>query len=176
MTVIQTTRGTVTIRLSSPNDAESYRALRLQALRDHPEAFGSDYETNLSHPLEFWQQRLTPNPTAANYVAVTEAGKVVGMTAIRREELIKLRHNGSIQSVYVHPEWRGMGIMDALMTACLNHAREQGIVIVKLSVTNTNASAIRVYLRHGFSVYGVDPMMLYLDGIYYDELLMAKRL
>ncbi len=32
------------IRLLNPEDAVLYKALRLEALQNHPEAFGSDYE------------------------------------------------------------------------------------------------------------------------------------
>jgi RimJ/RimL family protein N-acetyltransferase len=173
--MIETPRGTVTIRLSTPDDADLYRALRLKALQDHPEVFGADYESNLSYTSEFWRQRLTPSQTAANYVADV-GGELVGMTVVRRDEGAKVQHNGGIFSVYIHPDWRGMGIMDGLLTACIDWAREHEILILKLSVTSVNTAAIRVYLRHGFSVYGVDPMVIYAHGRYYDELLMSMRL
>jgi RimJ/RimL family protein N-acetyltransferase len=47
---------------------------------------------------------------------------------------------------------------------------------VRLGVVATNASAIRLYLRHGFSVYGVEREALFVDGVYHDELLMTCSL
>jgi RimJ/RimL family protein N-acetyltransferase len=40
----------------------------------------------------------------------------------------------------------------------------------------TNTSAIRLYLRHSFAVYGVEREALFVDGVYHDELLMACSL
>jgi RimJ/RimL family protein N-acetyltransferase len=43
-------------------------------------------------------------------------------------------------------------------------------------VVTTNAPAIRCYARHGFTVYGVEPEVIFANGVYYDELLMLRRL
>ena len=177
MATLETPRGTIAIRASRADDAAPFSALRLQAMRDHPEAFGSDYESNVGLPLEHWQKRLTPTPTVTTFLALAgDQDQLVGMTVARRDEGVKLQHNGSIQGVYVHPDWRGLGILDALMTAALDLLRKQGVLVAKLSVNAVNTAAMRAYVRHGFSVYGVEPMVLYVNGVYYDELLMAKRL
>jgi len=47
---------------------------------------------------------------------------------------------------------------------------------VKLGVAATNASALKSYLRLGFRVYGVEPQVIFYDGVYYDELLMVKEI
>jgi RimJ/RimL family protein N-acetyltransferase len=47
--------------------------------------------------------------------------------------------------------------------------------LVKLAVVTTNASAIRCYIQCGFRVYGVEPQVIYYDGVYYDELLMSRE-
>lgn len=175
MVTLDTKRGVVTIRTSNADDAAPFSELRLEAMRAHPEAFGSDYESNVGLPLEHWQKRLTPSATVTTFLAFVDA-QLVGITVARRDEGIKLQHNGSIQGVYVHPDWRGLGIIDALLTAALDLLREQGVLVAKLSVNATNTGAMRVYQRHGFSVYGVEPMVLFVNGVYYDELLMAKKL
>jgi len=51
-----------------------------------------------------------------------------------------------------------------------------GLRVVRLGVVTSNASAIRLYLRHGFTVYGVEREALVVDGVSHDELLMACRL
>jgi RimJ/RimL family protein N-acetyltransferase len=56
------------------------------------------------------------------------------------------------------------------------YARTLGMRLVQLGVVTTNASAIRLYLRCGFTVYGVEPESIQHNGIYYDELLMARKL
>ena len=46
------------IRRLTPDDAAAYRELRLRALREHPEAFTSDWQTERSRPPEESRQRL----------------------------------------------------------------------------------------------------------------------
>jgi RimJ/RimL family protein N-acetyltransferase len=65
-------------------------------------------------------------------------------------------------------------IGEALIGECLAWARTQGLAVVKLGVVTTNTSAIRCYARCGFTVFGVEPKAIFYDGVYYDELLMAK--
>jgi RimJ/RimL family protein N-acetyltransferase len=178
ITTIDTPRGTVTIRPTNADDAPDYRELRLQGLRDHPEAFGADYETSAARPIEYWQERMRTGaggPEGVTYIAEA-AGELIGITALVRNDLAKTRHAGSIFGVYTRPDWRATGVADALIEACLDYAHELGLRLVRLGVATTNTSAIRLYHRRGFSVYGVEPESIFHDGVYYDELLMARRI
>ena len=109
------------------------------------------------------------------YVAEAD-GKLVAMTGIYRSDGIKMRHRATIWGVYACSDWRGLGIADALIAACVGWARAQQLRLVTLSVVTTNAAAIRCYVRCGFSVYGMDPEVIYHDDVYYDELLMVHKL
>ena len=178
LSTITTPRGPVTIRATREQDATAFRGLRLEALRTHPEVFGADYDENLARPIEFWQERVRDgagSDLGITYVAEA-GGALVGMTGIYRDNYLKMRHSGKIWGVYIRPDWRGAGIADALIEACIAWARGQGLRLVKLSVVTTNTAAIRRYIRCGFSVYGVEPEVIYHGSVYYDELLMAQRL
>jgi RimJ/RimL family protein N-acetyltransferase len=173
---IATSRRTVTIRPGTEEDAPAYRELRLEALRNHPEAFSSDYETALAKPMSFWTQRLRfndPDNGATLYFAAHD-GLLIGMCGITHTDAPKQKHSAYIVSMYVRPEWRGLRIAEELITTCLDWGRAQGIKIVKLGVTTTNTPAIRCYERCGFQVYGTEPQAIYHDGAFYDELLMAR--
>jgi RimJ/RimL family protein N-acetyltransferase len=176
--VIQTSKGDILIRPTRADDAATYRALRLEGLQAHPEAFGADYATTAARPIERWQASMQSGAGGENgitYVA-DAAGELIGMTALVRNDLAKTRHAGSIFGVYTRPDWRGTGVADALLAACVVYAGELGLRMVRLGVVTTNASAIRLYQRCGFTVYGVEPEAIQHDGIYYDELLMARRI
>ncbi len=177
-TTLTTHRGEVTIRPTREDDAPAYRALRLFGLQAHPEAFGMDYETSAAQPSEYWQERMRSGAGGSHgvtYVA-DAAGELVGMTALVRDDLVKTRHAGSIFGVYTRPDWRGTGVADALIEACVGHARTLGLRLVRLGVATTNISAIRLYLRNGFQVYGVEPEAIQHGGVYYNELLMVRRI
>jgi RimJ/RimL family protein N-acetyltransferase len=175
---LQTPHGSVTIRPTREEDAEAYRELRLEALRTHPEAFGADYAESLARPNERWQQNVRDGAGGElGILYVAEAGGVlVGMTGVYRDSGAKMRHTGIIWGVYVRPAWRGASIADALIGACMGWAHELEVRLVKLSVVTTNAGAIRCYVRCGFSVYGVEPEVIYHNDVYYDELLMVRCL
>jgi ribosomal protein S18 acetylase RimI-like enzyme len=175
---LDTPRGKVTIRPSREQDVYAYRDLRQEALRLHPEAFGGDYEESLAYPLERWQKNVRDGAGSEKSILfVAEAdGVLVGMTGIYRHDGVKMRHSANIWGVYVRSEWRGLGIIDALLAACLDWATAQRVRLAKLSVVTTNVPAIRSYVRAGFSVYGLEPEVIMVGGSYYDELLMVRRL
>jgi ribosomal protein S18 acetylase RimI-like enzyme len=97
------------------------------------------------------------------------------MAGLVRGHWPKTRHSGTLWGVYVQPEWRGHHVAEALLDTCLAWAQAHEVMIVKLAVVTTNTPAIRCYVRCGFAVYGIEPKAIYYDGVYYDELLMAKR-
>lgn len=175
---MDTPRGPVTIRPTQDGDALAFRNLRLEALKNHPEAFGADYESNLLLPIEHWEERVRPNPDPSKDITfVAIAGETfVGMTGIYRDNTAKMRHNGHIWGVYVPADWRGLRIADQLIEACIAWAQQHEIRLVRLAVITSNAAAIRCYVRCGFTVYGVDPEVICADGAYHDELLMVRKL
>lgn len=175
---LDTPRGQVILRPTRVSDAEAYRSLRLAALQAHPEAFGADYESSAARPIAFWQDRMQTGaggPHGVTYVAEA-AGELIGMTSLVRNDLLKTRHSASIFGVYVQHSWRGTGVAEALLQACVAWARDLELRLVKLGVVTTNTSAIRLYSRCGFQVYGVEPEAIQHNDIYYDELLMLRRI
>jgi RimJ/RimL family protein N-acetyltransferase len=177
-TKIITARGEVLLRPSRREDATAYRDLRLDALQRSPAAFGADYESSAARPLRFWEERMAqgaPGEQGVTYLALT-GDALIGMTSLVRNTLAKTQHSAAIFGVYLSPNWRGAGVADAPLAACLAHGRALSLRVVRLGVVTTNTSAIRLYLRHGFAVYGVEREALFVDGVYHDELLMACSL
>jgi RimJ/RimL family protein N-acetyltransferase len=171
-----TARGVVTIRAATTDDAGLLRALRLEALAAHPEAFAADHDRTEAEPASAWVERIRPNEANQEgviCVAATQA-RLVGMTGLYRGHWPKTQHSANIWGVYVTGAWRGHGIAEAVLEACIDWARAQGVTVAKLGVVATNTPAIRCYTRCGFSVYGLEPQVLRYDGVFYDELLMAK--
>ena len=168
----------VIIRPTQESDADAFRTLRLEALRLHPEAFGADLAESEARPIEHWQERTRPDPNGLQmtYIAVSDEA-LIGMAGIYRNRDFKGRQSSSIWGVYVREGWRGQHIAEGLVATCIKWAQAQAdIRMVKLCVVTTNISAIRCYIRCGFAMYGIEPEALAWNGVYYDELLMARRI
>jgi hypothetical protein len=87
----------VQIRTVTEADLEPYWALRLQALRDSPEAFGSAYEEQARRPLAEVRQRLKAQCTLENFILVVIIdGQFTGMTGLFRHDSGKVRHKADI--------------------------------------------------------------------------------
>ena len=161
-----------TIHQLTPADAADYRTIRLAALQNAPEAFGSTYEMEAGRSMSGWEERLqTPGAVAAFM-----DGKIVGMARFVQDAgSAKERHKGSVYAMYVAPEARGRGIGSALLDALISHA--SGIVEqLRLGVVDTNAAAIGLYRKHGFEIYGTEKRALKSEAGYSDEVLMVRFL
>lgn len=170
--------GSVIIRLARIADAAAVRELRLEALAAHPEVFAADYVVTSAETVGFWTRRIEQyqaQESGAIFVAVAEE-QLIGMTGLVRGHWPKTRHSGTLWGVYVNSRWRGLAVAEALINACFGWARARGLVAVKLAVVTSNTAAIRCYSRCGFSVYGIEPQVIYHQGIYHDELLMARAI
>jgi ribosomal protein S18 acetylase RimI-like enzyme len=157
------------VRDVTVDDAEEFRALRLRALREEPEAFGSSWEEESQRSLEQTIARLQASDTIA-LGGFDDAGKLVGMVRLWREDGIKTHHKANIISMYVAPEVRGLGLGRMLLDAAIARARATpGIEQLVLAVVTVNAPARSLYRAAGFEVYGVEPRALKLGERYLDE-------
>ncbi|HEY3311794.1 MAG TPA: GNAT family N-acetyltransferase [Anaerolineales bacterium] len=173
---LDTARGKVLIRPGTSGDTTRFSELRMEALRDNPTFFGSSYEANENWKPEWAFKVLTGNPQESCSFLADQDGRLLGTAGVRRLSGHKLRHSATIGGVYVRPDWRGLGIVDALVRACIAWAKERQVVIIKLAVVTSNLRALKAYQRLGFSIYGSEPKVILHKGIYYDEHLMALEL
>lgn len=164
------------IRTLTTDDAEIFRELRLRALREEPEAFGSSWEEENQRPLEQTIARLQA-AGMTSFGAFDDAGNLVGMVRLWRHDGVKTEHKADIISMYVAPEARGRDVGRMLLEAAITHARVTlGIEQLLLAVNTANTAARNLYLAMGFKPYGVEQKALKLGDRYLDEELMALSL
>ena len=159
------------IRRLTSADAAAYRELRLAALRDSPEAFGSTFERESAQPLAWFRDRLA-NSQVFGAIRLSE---LLGIAGFARREHDKEKHKGLLWGMYVRPDARNAGIGRQLVEAVIDHARQQ-VELIQLSVVSGNERARRLYAGLGFVEYGVEKRSLKQHGRYYDEILMALDL
>ncbi|ESX71678.1 GNAT family N-acetyltransferase [Mesorhizobium sp. LSHC414A00] len=157
------------LRRLSASDAEAFRELRLEGLKNHPNAFGSSWEEEAEKPLAWFVEQLEQNIIVAGS---TESGQLVGIAALGFHRALKQRHKGVLWGMYVRPRARGSGLAAALVEHLLDKARGM-IEEVHLTVVASNEAAIRLYTYYGFRKYGLERRALKVGERYYDELWMA---
>ena len=159
------------IRRLASADAAAYRELRLAALRDSPEAFGSTFERESAQPLAWFRDRLGRGPVFGAF----RSSELVGTAGFVGREGEKEKHKGLLWGMYVRPDARNAGIGRQLIEAVIEYARRH-VELIQLSVVSGNHQARRLYAGLGFVEYGVEKNSLKHRGHYYDEILMALDL
>jgi ribosomal protein S18 acetylase RimI-like enzyme len=163
----------IQIRRLVPDDAASFRNIRLEGLRDSPEAFGSTFEVENTQPLIWFANRL--DGSKSKMYGAFRGSDLVGIAGLVIKEGQKEAHKGMLVGMYVQPGSRNTGVGQRLVEIIIEFARER-VELVQLAVVSGNEAARRLYARLGFLEYGIEKNALKQDGRYYDEILMAKDL
>jgi GNAT superfamily N-acetyltransferase len=162
------------IRLLTPADAAPYRAFRLRALREHPDAFTSSFEEEDVRPVEDAAKRLAA--ADHRFWGAFDGGTLVGMVGLERRTRAKERHKAVVVGMYVAPEAAGRGIGAGLLDALIAQARRDGLGLLVLTVTDGNDGPTRLYERAGFRSIGVEPGAIRVDGRPYGKRHMVMEL
>jgi GNAT superfamily N-acetyltransferase len=137
----------IVVRVLDVEDWPLYRAVRLAALADSPEAFLSTLSREESFATEVWRSRLKER----NMFLAEEDGAALGLVGV----LPRSPEPAEIVSMWVHPTARGRGVGDLLVRTALTWAYEQDVPEVRLWAAEGNRHAERLYERHGFRRTGI---------------------
>ena len=137
------------IEVLTAQDWGRYKALRLRALLDAPDAFGTAYADEKDWDAAQWQRRLT-----GVYVtfAAVRGGQDLGLAT--GAELRHQTENAGLFGMWVASEARGQGAGDGLVQAVIGWAEARGYQRLFLDVADENTPAIQLYARCGFQPTG----------------------
>jgi ribosomal protein S18 acetylase RimI-like enzyme len=157
-----------TIRRLMPDDAASFRAIRLEALKANPELLRSTFEIEDKLDVVWFAGRLED----AHIVGAFRDGKLVGTAGFAIQQGQPNAHKGKLFGMYVRSSSRNLGIGRLLLSAVLDVVREN-VELIQLSVVRENRPARRLYESVGFLEFGVETKASKYGDKYYDEALMA---
>ena len=163
----------VRIAALRPPDAAEFQALRLRALREDPDAFGSTYAEEVATPIATIAARLeegAAQSTSFILGAWSDPGnELVGLSACFRLAALKERHRATVGGMFVTREMRGRGIGMRLLDVTIARARAwPGLEQLTLSVVPSQRAARALYLSRGFRPFGLAPRALQYEGRYAD--------
>ncbi|MFN8632646.1 MAG: GNAT family N-acetyltransferase [Chloroflexota bacterium] len=144
------------IRRIRPDEVEVYRAFRLRALQDSPDAFSDSYALAIARPPEFWTDRVANTSEGLTTVLMVasdaETDTWLGMTGCFLPN--PGDGIGLVVSVWVAPEARRQQLARRLLDGIVGWARARDLHTLTLWVVETNTRARNLYVGAGFTPTG----------------------
>ncbi|MES2705191.1 MAG: GNAT family N-acetyltransferase [Verrucomicrobiota bacterium] len=138
------------IRRLEPGEFDLYRRLRLESLRESPEAFLTSLESALARDEASWTAQAdgsASGPDRATFVVLV-ADAPAGLAALYRDSVPPTE--GELMQVWVAPSLRGSGAAAALMDAVFEWAASNNFMTVRAEIARSNPGALSFYKKHGF--------------------------
>lgn len=152
---LKTTHPSLKVRIAdyTSADAKSIRLL-LNAYAEDPMGDGE------SLPIEV-QENIVPElskvPGAFSVLAMFEDTTVGLCNCFTGFSTFKCKPLINIHDCYVHPDYRGLGVVDAMLSEVERISLDRGACKITLEVLSKNMRAQRAYRRNGFDSYQLDP-------------------
>ena len=137
------------IRRLNIGEAALYRRVRLEALRDSPEAFATSYASALERNDESWIAQADDSATGddrATFLVLMD-DEPVGMAALYRDA--EDHSMGELIQMWISPAHRGSTMAAELLEHVFAWAAGCGIQTIRAEVTEGNTRALRFYERQG---------------------------
>ena len=141
------------IRKMKSSDVAAIAELEKQCFSDPWSA--ESISSELDNRLSYW-------------LVAGESGKVVGYVGSQ-----SVLDSADMMNIAVAPEYRRLGIGNALIEALVTYLRNKSIRFLLLEVRVSNGNAISLYEKYGYQRYGIREKY-YPDGE--DAYLMTKTL
>jgi len=160
------------IRRLLRDDVEAFRDLRLEGLRNHPEAFGESARDFAALSLVKIAERLHDqgDPDTGFVLGAFDGDRLIGVTCLWRQTGRKVTHKAVLWGMYVTGDYQGKGVGKQLVAELIKRARTiKGLDVINLSCATVNERARKLYEGCGFLVYGTEPKSLRIDGVDYEQ-------
>ena len=162
------------IRQIQASEWQKYRDVRLRALRDAPDAFGSTYAIESVKTDAAWQRQIE---------TALSSGSDCPLFAYSQEDVCGLvwcklsaaePDTAHIYHMWVDPACRGSGAGHALLDFAVRWAKKMAAQRVRLGVTFAQSPAMSLYQKYGFIQAGkVEPLR---EGSHLESLTLELRL
>ena len=142
----------IEVRTARPDEWRHVRDLRLRALADCPDAFGSTFERERVYAKREWLRWISGWERAVNRLLVAIDERTwIGMAVGSRADDDERAH---LYAMWVDPGSRRTGVGRRLVEAVLGWAEAEGATEIELGATAINRDAVAFYERLGFADSG----------------------
>lgn len=159
----------VEIRQMREEDVEGFRAVLDTVARERRFLLLFEAPPLESMRASMQQSIISRHP---RLIALDE-GTVIGWCHVIPFEHAIAAHSGNLVMGLL-PGYRGQRLGERLIRQALEAADSFGLNRVQLGVFATNAPALRLYRKVGFVEEGLKRRAVCIDGVYIDEIMMAR--
>ncbi|MEO8531847.1 MAG: N-acetyltransferase [Deltaproteobacteria bacterium] len=161
----------VEIRHLTPDDAAVWKAFRIGMLEAVPEAFCVVADSLTNRPFGFFEHWLKEY----HCFGAIQNGALIGSVAWKPNGSPVTQHRGELTAVYVAPETRGKGVLDALLKAVERDAAGR-VILLELEVNAGLVATVAAYQRNGYAVIARLPDHMKHGDQIADAFRMIKRI
>jgi RimJ/RimL family protein N-acetyltransferase len=151
----------ITYRKLLPDDAKSYREIRLESLRSHPESFDSNYDQQRNLPKLRLEKEIEQPSGDIFVMGAFDDDALIGICGFipfGLPDSLGVSNAGTLIQMYVRSTYSGRKIGLNLVKATIETACKLAQVEqIFLGVKQGNPKAIRVYEQAGFQLYEPEP-------------------
>lgn len=151
------------------------KRLRLDALRDAPEAFVTTWNEEREQPRTYWRAQFDQRHWVMAYDYLGEPVGVAGLNFLDRDPA----RPWFVESVWVAPAHRCTGVLQQLVERLDKYALNKGVLTLQLWVLENNTRAEAAYTRLGYrrkAEYDQPTKKARPDGTFVTECLMVRPL
>lgn len=141
------------VRPLAQADWEVFRSIRLEALKDSPQFFGSNFVRENAFTQTDWHERLSGDGKAM--FGLFDENQIIGLTGIVTDQNDQSQKTALIISSYTTPVYRGKGLSRMLYQACISWAKDQPqIKRITVSHRESNLASKHANQKFGFVEIG----------------------
>jgi ribosomal protein S18 acetylase RimI-like enzyme len=140
---------TLQTELLKEADWPRLRSIRLEALRQDPDAFLSTYEREYHYDERKWRNEFS----RGSWTILVERGQIIGLLGVTKEPSTPV-DECYLEYMWVRPKFRRSGNALKLVNTMLKRLKSEGVATVLLWVLDGNESAARLYEHIGFNFTG----------------------
>lgn len=134
------------VRLLAEDEWQTYKDVRLRALRESPDAFAASAEEEEAFDDSVWQERLV----RSRRLLAEDDGDVIGVASVGGVHRTQSDAVGELFGLWVQADRRGTGVARRLLEHAAVVAREAGLKQLVYWVGTDNGRAVAFASSFGF--------------------------
>jgi RimJ/RimL family protein N-acetyltransferase len=145
----------ITIKQWEVDDWQTFKDVRLEALKGHGDVFGASFENEKNKDDNYWKGNLTDCYAGAVF-GLYDREEAIGLTAVFRHRE-RMEDTAILCMSYIRKQYRGLELSDLLYKARIDWAKAQeGITRILVGHREGNEASRRANQRWGFKLYSVE--------------------